>query len=157
MCKNECTNLKFGIHLNPILTILIMESLNCLFAGDKSGRLIQYSLETDSGRVQKDYGNLGIGQIISSAKFKNLAVFGGNNGKIILINGAAKEVLIPSVKVTNIEIKSLEFCHLKNSLSKLLLVINGINPENWKYTMLNDLLNITDIANKLKFKGKWDC
>ena len=138
--NNSGIRIRFGFHLSIVTTLLKIEKRNCLFAGDNGGKVIQYILHGDSGRVKKIYKNLQIGKIYSSAYYKNIVVFGGNEGKLTFIDIDKRLILLKSFEVAPEIILTLKFC-IKNTFKKtpILLAVNGEfnDYSNFKTDLLN--------------------
>ena len=124
-----------------IRTLLFNEITNCLLVGLKHGRAIQFERNsTGSWKTLKDYGNLGIGAIISCDYFGNLAVMGGNS--LRFIDMQKREIICKSLKTAIKNIRSLQFC--KISKTKTFLVVSGESPNYLNETDLFDASKLFD-------------
>ena len=135
---------RFGSHHSAVLTILLDETKNYLFAGDQGGHIVQYSLLAET-KVVKHFGNVGIGWIRASAKFGNLAVFGGNQSQILILN-ISQRTILSKLRVAIGWIYSLQFCEipsLQNGI-QILLAISGSKPDYSNFK--TDLLNFTSMV-----------
>lgn len=60
---------------SKVYTLAVDQHANLLLAGESKDRVVQYRLDT--GDVTHDYGSLGIGAVLSSARLGKLYFFGG--------------------------------------------------------------------------------
>ena len=128
LCAEDITTgnkSQVGTHSGNISTVLYDEASRTLFAGDNSGYVIQYQKSEDSASFSqlKNYWNVGIGYLYSSTLVKNLAIFGGNNNRIIAIDIDSKQVLPGSVITSFQCIRTLTPCEV--SRSRTLLSVGG--------------------------------
>ena len=86
---------KFSAGCYRIYCIVVDENMNCMFTGSGIGDLVQYSLDIfgHSRKIIKNYGNLGIGCLLTYIKFGNIVVFGGNRGSIAFIDFEKRKYL----------------------------------------------------------------
>ena len=83
-----------GQHGKRINTILHLAGLNALLVGDDNNQLVQYQQGLREGWVvSRDYKDLGIGKVLSSTCIGNLAVLGGNNGCVRVVDVEQAEML----------------------------------------------------------------
>ena len=78
----------FGKHKGTIQTLLYDEVTGTLFAGDITGRIKQYK-RGNSGNpfsLLKDFGDVAIGQVYSSAQVGAFAFFGGEFCSVVAID-----------------------------------------------------------------------
>lgn len=118
--------IRFGSHDNFAETIFYNEHLDVFMVGDDGGNVTQYSRESGNWKMKKKYGYLEIGEIKSSAYYKNLAVFGGDDSHLVVID-MEKQIILPGkIKTAIQEIYSICFCPVSDS--KTLLTVNGSLP-----------------------------
>ena len=135
-----------------IYTILIDEERMCMFIGNWKGMLVEFSLDTNgySRKIVKDYGDLGIGNIRSSLKIGNIAVFGGTKSSVALIDidNTQNLGIISDLAVGSIY--SIELCRVKNNKSdvKLLLTVTGRD-----YDYSSSKTDVLDITEFIKSRG----
>ena len=111
--------IQINTHLSDITTVLYDEASKSLFAGDKSGHIIQYQKDAISFSQSKSYGNLGFGVLHSSAVVKGFAIFGGTKKCIVAIDIQSKEIFSGSVKTAFTNIHTLTPCEVSGSRSLL--------------------------------------
>ena len=112
-----------GNHYRTIYTVIYSKLYNCLFFGCYEGNLTQFCLSTF--KTLKNYKNIGIKMIRSSATYEDYVAIGGSNGCFIIIN-IKKRKIISGLKKTAIGyIYSLKFVKMKK---KLLLLVTGQGP-----------------------------
>lgn len=84
----------YDTRIASVFTLAADEPKNALFVGGfnySSGRIVQCNLS--SGRVIRDYGDVGIGDIMSSASFGRLRFFGGGESfRFGVIDAQARRV-----------------------------------------------------------------
>ena len=145
--KNPIFPIRFGIHQDFVPTIIAIEKYNYILTGDMKGIVVQYLLDGHTGKVIKNYGDIGIGQLYSSAKLGRLAVFGGNYSEIVFIDTLTKQILFERIKVAIKVIYSLEFCIMDKKNNKVLLSISGCGSD---YSdNKTDLLDVSAICKSL--------
>ena len=78
----------FGKHEDNILSLLYDEVTQSLFAGNCTGRIVQYKRSSSNFpfTLIKDYVDLGIGALYSSAQVGRFVLFGGRNYSIAAID-----------------------------------------------------------------------
>ena len=122
---------------------MLDEENSTLLIGNKRGGLLQLSFDFQGnfGKILKDYGDLGIGGILSSYLLGNIAVFGGRNRKLAFINTQKREFLGYSFDLAPQYIESIELCWIhKQTLPKALLTVSG---EDYNYNEKTDVLDVT--------------
>ena len=129
-----------------ISTLVYDEDTGSLYSGDSNGQLIQYKVDTANLTFEKvkDYGDLGIGWITSSHRFLHFVFFGGNDGKIRVLDLSTGNLLSGHIDTSIKDIRSLQVC-LKN-LKQIYLTVSGYESDysNDK----TDLFDITDFLLK---------
>jgi hypothetical protein len=133
----------FGSGGNQIYSILPSKDFKFLFVGDHNGNLHQYNLDKISNKWThaKNHGNIGLSHITSSTSFENLAIFGGCNSHIRILDMAKKQIFIGPFKTALKYVYSLQACRV--SRSKVLLTAVGYDP---KYSnSKSDLFDITEL------------
>ena len=144
---------KFIIEGGETNTILIDEDRNCMFFGNNDGIVVQYSIDIKgySRKIIKNYGDLGIGWIISSLRIGNIAVFGGNNSSLAFINIDSRQHLGNVSDLAMKWISSIELCTVKNKSDvKLLLTVGGS-----RYDYSGSKTDVIDITEFIK-SGEWN-
>lgn len=115
----------FGRHHDSISTMVFSIELNSLLVGDILGTIIQYDLNEGRGNLKttKIYKDLGIGNLYSSTCFRNLAFFGGNKSKVVIIDIQSRKVIGRSFSTAIKFIYSLQICRV--NIDRILLVVSG--------------------------------
>ena len=128
---------------NLITTLLYDGKTAFLYAGDTSGRVLQYKVDTTNKTCTKvkDFGKLGIDQITSSHRFLDFVFFGGNQGKIRVLDMSTGE-LVPGHQNTSMSfIYSLQLCVKSNN--QIRLAVSGCNIGFFGNNI--DLLDLTNL------------
>ena len=129
-----------------------MQQYGFVFAGDRRGYLNQYRLEPTGGvpTIVKEYGRIDIGQIYSSVSVGNLAVFGGEDKRLVVIATDMQQVVIYDVPVAIKHIFSLSMCPVRVSDTKtrVLLAVSG-----GKADYSNDRSDLLDVTPCLQGLG----
>ncbi|MEL6803322.1 MAG: hypothetical protein AAFO91_05970 [Bacteroidota bacterium] len=110
----------------PIASVLYDQDTDSLFAADRSGHLTQYRKtatprlfglfkDAVSFAVSKDLGNLGIGETFSCARAFDLAVFGGSEGSVAVVNIPERRLYKSKTKVGVGRALTLEVCPCTDS------------------------------------------
>lgn len=136
----------FGELEGVIYTLLYDKTTETLFAGDYSGHIKQYkkSNNTDTFTLVKDYRNVAIGAVYSSALVGGFAFFGGKNHTLIAINILERRLCKGKIKGAFDRTHSLQVCHSHSN--KFYLSLGGSDP---KYLSTNsDLLDVTEVYKK---------
>ena len=121
--------INFGGINSLAFSLLYNEKLNTLLVGYENGKVIQYTEDARGNwKVQKDYGNIGIGAIYSNEMVGHIAAFGGNRFQskkrrhnLRLINMKDKIFIVKPLKTDVKLIKSISFITM--SKSKIILVL----------------------------------
>ena len=122
------------------------ENLSLLVA-DEEGRVLQLSFDFQGnlGKILKDYGKLGMGEIFSSCWLGNIAVFGGGK-RIAFINTQKREFMGYSFDLAPHFIDSIQLCwSQKKSQPKALLMVSGLY---YDYNRKTDVVDVTKIFPK---------
>lgn len=150
--KNASTScVEFGSHENKIQSLLLMGNADTLLAGDDAKQVIQYSRGSSSGAWtrQKHYGNLGVGNLRSSANFGHLAVFGGNAGKVRFLDVKNREIFGNPFETAIKDIFSLEL--FSNTKAETFLAVGG---EFADYSeKASDIFRITQLTQTLQIEA----
>lgn len=119
---------QIGTLTSFICTILYDPKSQSLFAGDGNGHLNQYQKTGDaySFFVVKYYGDIGLGELRSSALVGDVAIFGGSDSCLAAVNIPKKELLSGQFKTAFRHIYSLQACEI--SRSSTLLSVGGEHP-----------------------------
>ena len=118
----------YTANIGQVYTLAVDEASNLLFAGNYNhgrGQVVQYDLST--GQAIKNYGQVGIGSVLSSARVDNLWLFGGFTFKITAIDSVSRRVVHTPVATAIGDILSMTVCNAQNDRqdSKVLLYIFG--------------------------------
>ena len=150
---------QIGTHSGFIQTLVFDKLTETLLVGDESGRVKQYKKikkstffgflkESDSFTLVKDYKDIGVGQVLSSAQIGGLAIFGGANHSIIAIDISKQRLCTGVIKSPFEDTYSLVVCHSADS--NVYLSIGGSDP---KYSSnVSDYLDVTRLHNRSKNK-----
>ena len=126
------------MHNTAILSVLLDESTGSLLVGDEKGHLNQYKQTRDSFRLVKEYKNLGVGGVCSSALLGRFGVFGGTNYYLVAVDIISQRVCDGYIKSPYKETASLRVCH--SSDSQVYLSLGGSPPY---YSYGPDCLDVT--------------
>ena len=142
----------FGNHEGIVKTLLYDEVTGSLFAGDYSGHIKQYKRGHGHSNftLLKDYGDVGIDYIISSAQVGRLAFFGGRNHSIVAINISERRVYKDTISSPFFCTFCFQVCHGLND--KVYLSVGGCVPE--FSPSVSDLLDVTGVYEKQMMKTK---
>ena len=143
----------FGVHFHKINTVLVSEQHNCILAGDEGGRIVQYVLDGTTGKIIRDFGVVGIGQVRTCAKIGNLVAFGGD-GTVIFFDIAQGKFISDTIPVAIGLVFSLLFCPIKfpGNSPKILLIVSG---DMQNYFSLTDVLDVTHCFGLLGLKAMY--
>lgn len=132
-----------GSHSEKITTVVANMDQDCLLVGEHGGIAVQYQLANGAWEVEKHYGNVKIGNIMSSTALGNLAVLGGNKNRIRLVDLGARE-FVDTPQETAIElIYSPRLCLVARSV---ILTVGGLTPNYSKNR--SDLFDVTNAYDK---------
>ena len=138
-------SVKFGKHGRGIRTILLLEKSGILLAGDNSNRIVQYQLDPAKGTwaVAREYRDVGISEVRSRTRLGHLAIFGGSNGSIRVINTRTSQLVGEPYKTGVQKIRALSICHVGTSQTLLSLTGYSINYSG----TLTDVLDVSGLAS----------
>jgi predicted transcriptional regulator len=140
---------RFGKHEDTIYTLIFVEELSMLLVGDNAGKLTQYHYDSgnNSWSVVKEYGDLGIGQVISGIRIGHLVIFGGYESYSLRVVDSMKMEIQGDPFKTAIEvIYSISLG--KVSESQVILYLSGWGG---KYSeTASDVLDITELMKEYK-------
>ena len=154
---------KIGRHSDEILSILFDSLTQTLLVGDRSGHVKQYkkrkkstvfgpSEDPFSFTLLKDYGNVGVDQVLSSAQVGGFVIFGGDNRSLIAINISEQWLCKGKIKSPFVSIFSLQVCD--GLESNIYLSVGGEYPN---YSSgLSDYLDVSQV-NKNKKSDTIQC
>ena len=140
---------KFGwskSSINLITTLVYDEDTGFLYTGDFHGGFYKYHVDITNKSCEKvkDYGKLGIGEIISSHRFRDFIFFGGINSKIKVLNLSTGKLLLGHLQTSIKCIHSLQVC--VKSQDDIYLAVSGTNT-NYSGDK-TDLFDLTDLLPK---------
>ena len=135
--KSNCSSCK-----NFISTLVYDKGTASLYSGDNRGYLLQYKVDTTNKTFKKvrDYGKLGIGCIRSSHRFLNFVFFGGNKGKIRVLDLSTGKLLLGCLRTSIRLINSLQVC--VKGPKHINLAVSGEEPTHFLHKI--DLFDLTD-------------
>jgi hypothetical protein len=119
--------------------------------GDKQGRVIEYQegSNKETWTKVKDYGDLGIGWIVSVDQIEDVLVFGGyETYSIRAIDSVNKTLLSGTLKTAFEDIYSLQVCELPKN--KVFLSVCGGNPD--YLNNQTDIFDAKELARKFNFQ-----
>ena len=122
---------KFGWNdssFNYITTLVYDETTGCLYTGDCNFHLYKYKIDTTNKTCQrvKDYGDLGIDRMTSSHRFLHFVFFGGDRGRIRVLDLSTGKLLLGSLETSIWHIYSLQVCVKK--IDQIYLAVSGRYP-----------------------------
>ena len=118
-----------GTQKGIIWNLLFHEKTKSLLVGDNNGHVIQYQKceNSNSFTKVKDYGDVGIGPVLSSAQIGDFVIFGGGNKySLSVIRIPEQELIEGKIKTAFKNVDSLEICEVSDS--KVLLSVCGRDP-----------------------------
>jgi hypothetical protein len=138
---------KIGKHWSDISCLIFIEESNMLLVGD-SYRMIQYRLNQNKiwSKI-KDYGEIGIGGVISCTRIMNLVIFGGTDSSLRVIDYEKRRVIGDVYKTAIRCISSLSICERPN---QVVLSVNGVFP--FYSDTRSDILDITELVKEYGMK-----
>ena len=139
----------YTANIGEVFTLAVDEASNVLLAGSKNsghGQVVQYDLST--GQAIKNYGQVGIGNVLSSTRVENLWLFGGCEFKITAIDSVRRRVVHTPVATAFRYIYSMTVYNLKNAKQKsqVLLLVDGNRPNYSKSRFF--VFDISRLVNK---------
>ena len=131
---------------NYIMTLVFDQDTGSLFSGDRDGQLIQHKVDITNKTCKyiKNYEKHGIGQITSCHRLLHFVFFGGDKGKIRVLDLSSGELLQGHLETSISSIYSLQVC-VKNE-REVYLAVSGSRP-NYSNDK-SDLFDITDFLPK---------
>jgi WD40 repeat protein len=146
---------QIATHGNTIYSVLYNPVSKTLFVGDGNGRVVQYQkgANQETWTMVKDYGDLGIGSILSVDQIGDVVVFGGpNTYSIRAINSVTMTLLPGTLKTAIRNVYSLRFCELPEN--KVYLSVCGQSPS-YSNTQ-TDIYDATELAKAFgyHFQGR---
>ena len=144
--KNGLT-VEFGERIYPhnyITSLLYDQDSGSLFSGDNYGYLVQYKVNTANKTCEevKYYGYIGIGGIMSCARFMHFVFFGGWR-KIRVMDLSTDKLLPGHLKTLIDSIYSLQVC--KKNEKEIYLAVSGWGEES--PDVKNELLDISGLLS----------
>jgi hypothetical protein len=137
-------------HENTIFTVLYNPVSKTLIGGDKDGRVVQYEegANKETWTMVKDYGDLGIGWIISMDQIGDILIFGGYESYSIKALDIGNKKLLPgTLKTATRNVFCLRFCELPEK--KVFLSVCGEYP-NYSNEK-TDIYDATELARRFNF------
>lgn len=138
--------IKFSDQSSVIQTLHFIRNANTLLAGDHDGTVAQYRHDRrkNTWKLAKKYHKLGIGSIKSSASVGHLAIFGGNQSGLRVIDTQNLKAVYDSFKVANDTCGSLQICRV--GASEMFLSVSGFGS---RYSPSEtDILDISDLIGQ---------
>ena len=151
---NQGNPTEIGRHSSWILNVSFDSLTETLLVGDRSGHVKQYKKNQKSKffgllkdpvtfTLLKDYGDVGVGWVLSSALVGRFAIFGGINHCLVAIDISKKRLCTGVIKSPLKWNYSFEVCH--GSDSNVYLCVGGCFP---KYSSdVSDFLDVTRLYN----------
>ena len=151
LTNKDYVPVQFGKHKKGIESVLFVEELNMLLAGDQDGRVIQYHYKNNSWDLVKDYGNLRINGVLCCVRIGHLVIFGGYDSHSLRVVDVKKmEILGDPYKTAIFQINSLLLCDVSDE--KMLLSVCGYGSSYSPDT--SDILDITDLIKQYKLDSE---
>jgi hypothetical protein len=144
---------QISMHRGNIAAIFYNALSKSLFVADCKGVVIEYQENENnlSWTQTKNYGNLGIKDIISVDQIGDIMIFGGYGSYLIkAINTTNKKLLDGTVKTAICNIRSLKVCELPDN--KIYLSVCGVNA-NYSGNQ-TDIYDASDLAKAFDYKFK---
>ena len=112
-----------------ILILVYDEESGSMYSGDLNGHIIKHKVDTFNQirKKVKYYGHLGIGSIYSSARFMQFVFFGGNKGKIGVLDLSTGKLIPMDIETSIKDIYSLQVC--VKSCNEIYLAVSGEYPD----------------------------
>ena len=126
-----------------ITTVVFDGKTGSLYCGNNQHQIHKYKVDTarKSCKKVKDFGDLGMGLIISSHRFIHFIFFGGNWGKIRVLDLSTGEFLPGHLETSIWNIQSLQVCVKSNN--QIYLAVSGNEPVYSKNK--TDLFDVTGL------------
>ena len=114
---------------NFISTLVYDQESRSLYSGDFKGHLFQHKVDTSNLTCEevKNFGDLGIESICSSARFMQFVFFGGSKGKVRVLDLSTGELLPGHIQTSIKYILSLQVC--VKSATEIFLAVSGVNSD----------------------------
>ena len=137
---------QIGKHDDVISTVLFDSLTQSLLVGDSSGHVKQYKKENQSFTMVKDYGNVGVDEILSSTQVGRFAIFGGSKYLLVAIDISEQRLSPGRLKSPFLWTYTLQVC--QGIGSNVYLSLGGEYP---KYSSdASDFLDVTLLYNDHK-------
>ena len=142
----------YSANRDEALTVAPHEKLDSLFAGScnrERGQVVQYRLST--GQVIKNFGPVGIGLVVSSIRFGNLIMFGGESHKFAAIDSVKRQVAGQPVTSAVQSVYSMAICETAkgHDEKRILLFVCGLGAN---YS--NDRTDVFDITGLVERENR---
>ena len=129
-------------HNDHTQTVLFDSLTESLLVGDLLGHVKQYKKENGSFTLLKDYGNVNVGQVKSSAQVGRFAIFGGEDNTLVAIDVKNQKILKRSVETAYEEIHNLQICLMNHH--RIFLSVSGYDSD--FSSELTDLFDVSSLA-----------
>ena len=116
-----------GKNSDEISSLLFHSPTQSLLVGDIDGYIKQYKKLNGSFTLVKDYGDVDVGSIWSSAQVGQFAIFGGSNGSLVVIDIKNKMFIKGFLETAYESINSLQVCF--TNYHRIFLSVSGIKPD----------------------------
>ena len=123
----EVNPTQIGTHSDKISSLLFHNLTQSLLVGNIEGDVKQYKRNNGSFTFVKDYRNLGVGQVLSSAQVGPFVIFGGNNHSLVAIDLKNQTVIKGFLKTAYKGNKSLQVCF--TNYHRVFLSVSGYDPD----------------------------
>ena len=153
---NPISHLSIPKHIsyrNDVMSIFCLEYIldqDQLVVAEKDGQAFQYDLSDGKSHCKliKDYGNLSIGKVLSSASNGSLVVFGGSESTIILIDSKRREVNRKFIETAVGLIYGMSFCFVGEK--SVYLAVCGVYTDYDCDDQDTDVLDFSEIVKSVK-------
>ena len=134
---------QIGTHGCSIITVLWNSLTQSLLVGDLKDEVKQYKKVNHSFTMIKDYGYVGVDRVFSSTQLGRLAIFGGGDRSLVVIDTSEQRICPGRLKSPFLKTYSLQIC--EGVGSKVYLSLGGYEPEySWD---ASDFLDVTLLYN----------
>ena len=135
----------FGKH-ESIIDSVVYDNKSQILAGDKSSTLVQYDFDNSSQFwIQKRrFSSLGVGDILSIAVLEHIAIVGGNNMHVRIIDLSKKKFLGSKINTSIGAICSLLLFY--NQEIQMILAVTGHSVN--KSVPMDNLINVSNYLSK---------
>ena len=117
---------QIGTHGGFISTVLYDSLTQSLLVGDDSGHVKQYRKVNESFTMIRDYGDVDLGDVVSSTKVGRFGIFGGQNYSLVAIDISGQRVYAGLPKSPFKYTYSLQVCKGEGSR---VLSLGGNDPQ----------------------------